>query len=1010
MAASPRSMSRGFGSFGSQAPGSQPQPPQQPQPQSEREAMAASRRRNPPSYMEPPQPPPPPPPSQQSYASRFNEYDEPVVSPEWARKSSRQRRFTKSTLPAAHLRDETALAEVQNDYYAQARGEQLQEMSDQVDLLRDFVSEFAERKEEEWKMYDEDGNPVQRFDADGNPIPFEDEDGPLLEQPREQPKSVPLDVGQLVIKEGWIYKKGGGSSFLGRTNWTKRYMVLDMTNPRHLWYLKTRPTGADNPFEPQEDYETDNQYRRRVDRAWRTLRQRARGRVELLYATIRVPEEPREHKNRLVRAEFEFDIVCGNQYDEVERVYRMFTQTREEFDLWVKTIGYITRTLTDFRERRKRGGLRMPRQFVDEEKRDAALLCYAHGRGLFEAVAGQRAEFVIQAPSSELKFSAILESRDLHYDLDVVPQPDGSYLVSYVPTRVGTYELSVMLEDYDIQGSPFNPVVKPAPVSAPHCVAEGAGIFCAVAGAINVFTIHTRNAFGAPVVSHGVPFEVFARAPIVLLSAASTADENGLAAATSPTDCVRDHGDGSYSVQYLVELPAEDRARVERGELIEAQIDVMLNDHIHTPSFSRGIKGSPFRPILAASASAPALAAAARHAAVSMGSTAHVSALFSQLALGQAGGGAGYGHPGTYPQMVPPGSLASAPAGYVPREHMQPAPPSQQQQQQPRAAAAAPPPVPGSSYMPAAYLPAARAGETIPEASFVSSASASPPRRAPPAGGGGAPAAAPGADASGLSAEQRASIDAEREQLLRLRRELQEGRSLVDEQVERMSSILSGSSPSRQAATPYGNASEFAPPPPSAQGSASRRGLRPEDAAADAFWQSPWRAPLPARSSPSAAGAAAPRPPPSASSANAGPITSAVYDASVVSLLNKHASALRRVFRHYATRDSMDGMDLVRLAGFIKCATDFDITPTFASRKELREAFERAAATSGAADGLGFNAFVEALAHVAVDALGKPMFAHLYQTHAARVSVLLVMWGLGDPNKLDEVVRSSAGF
>ena len=92
---------------------------------------------------------------------------------------------------------------------------------------------------------------------------------------------------------------------------------------------------------------------------------------------------------------------------------------------------------------------------------------------------------------------------------------------------------------------------------------------------------------------------------------------------------------------------------------------------------------------------------------------------------------------------------------------------------------------------------------------------------------------------------------------------------------------------------------------------------------------------------------------------------------------------------------------MVRAAGFLHCASDFDITPTFASRKELRDAYERAARGANALD---FTAFVEALAYVAIDALGKPMFAHLYTTPASRVSVLLVMWGVGDTSVLDAII------
>ena len=46
---------------------------------------------------------------------------------------------------------------------------------------------------------------------------------------------------------------------------------------------------------------------------------------------------------------------------------------------------------------------------------------------------------------------------------------------------------------------------------------------------------------------------------------------------------------------------------------------------------------------------------------------------------------------------------------------------------------------------------------------------------------------------------------------------------------------------------------------------------------------------------------------------------------------------------------------------------------------------------------------MEALGHVAVNSLSKPMFAHLYTSNSAKVNVLLTMWGVADPLKLAEI-------
>ena len=53
---------------------------------------------------------------------------------------------------------------------------------------------------------------------------------------------------------------------------------------------------------------------------------------------------------------------------------------------------------------------------------------------------------------------------------------------------------------------------------------------------------------------------------------------------------------------------------------------------------------------------------------------------------------------------------------------------------------------------------------------------------------------------------------------------------------------------------------------------------------------------------------------------------------------------------------------------------------------------------------LTYPGFVEALARVALAALSKPSFEHLYPTAREKVSVLLEMWGVGDPQRLEEVL------
>ena len=124
------------------------------------------------------------------------------------------------------------------------------------------------------------------------------------------------------------------------------------------------------------------------------------------------------------------------------------------------------------------------------------------------------------------------------------------------------------------------------------------------------------------------------------------------------------------------------------------------------------------------------------------------------------------------------------------------------------------------------------------------------------------------------------------------------------------------------------------------------------------------------------------------------------FDADVTSLFNKHIQPLKRVFRYYSTRDD-SGFDVIRFQAFFRCCTDFEVTPTFSSKKELRDSFDL---SSGGGDSLEFPLFVECLGHVAVRALGKPIFAKLYPTPASRVNVLLGMWGFGNPATFDAIL------
>ena len=117
-------------------------------------------------------------------------------------------------------------------------------------------------------------------------------------------------------------------------------------------------------------------------------------------------------------------------------------------------------------------------------------------------------------------------------------------------------------------------------------------------------------------------------------------------------------------------------------------------------------------------------------------------------------------------------------------------------------------------------------------------------------------------------------------------------------------------------------------------------------------------------------------------------------DPAVAALFDKHAAQLRAVFDHYA-----DG-GMVSVPSVVQLGSDFDIVPTFLSRKELK-----AALGMNEAAGFTYDSFVDALKRIALNALSKQPFANIYPTDEAKVTVLLEMWGLGDPAKLAKASR-----
>lgn len=951
-----------------------------------------------------------------SYSSRYdNQLEDTFLNEnqDWVRKSSRQRRFTHTTLPSLHTREQIARGEI--DFDDSERDAVLGEMSDKMNDMSGFVQSIVQNKEETLKtmaqMFDEDGNPIPRYDEFGNPIPPEDEDGHALdgwdrhEEDTRKTKMVTIDTTKMSIKEGWLWKKGSGGGLFGRTNWTRRYFKFDMFQVVTIFYFKQQ---MPNVSEIRQG-ETKEQYQKRKKSFFNAQKQYARGYVKLMYAELNIPQ-PRAHRNLNINPNWVFEVVIPNS-----RAFFLCAESQEDFEKWTQTIGYITGTIQKAREN---PGPKPPRFQFDEAKRDAALCITAYGKGLFEAVAGHQSEFTVQgfdfrdgvpATHGGQTITAVMESRDLHYDLPVVDNQDGTYTITYTPTRVGTYELSIMLDDYDIKGSPFHPTVRPAPVSAPHCVGDGAGLFCAVVGAVNRFNIHTRNAFNQIVVARGVPFEVRVESPLVLCNMDGSPIAN-------PGDWrPHDNGNGTYGVAYTVNPKPELLERLNRGEHFEGIIEVLLDDHIHTPSFPRSIKGAPFHPVLAASATGAALASAARHAALLLGPSEYNDFMTSFLVQSGQPQAPPMFDPIPEPRMselrIPTGGVpvmmpsraapaTTRPTVTIPRDeddveesssfHVKesPIPPWRHQRAEP------------SSFM---------STQMRQQQSFASDPSfqqqqikyeylpvqRNRPRSTPNSNLG------PSSSSNALSPEQRESLDAEREALLTLRRELLEGKHMVDDQVNRMAYLERRNNTPRMGRTrqpendvdPDGE--EGIPPPPFQQRISKAAPAYTSHRSQPSYDQPPQRRP------PTAPNASSPSSSAPVGSASLGQIGS--FDSSVQALFQRHSAALKRVYRYYATRNS-GGLESVYLSGFSKCLQDFGVKPTFASKKDVQDAFVQACRGDSTA-GMNFPLFLEGLGYLAMIALSKPTFASLYPTTSKKIEVLLSLWGLGDQATFDGVLQ-----
>ena len=169
-----------------------------------------------------------------------------------------------------------------------------------------------------------------------------------------------------------------------------------------------------------------------------------------------------------------------------------------------------------------------------------------HGLGLHEAKAGRRTCFAIIARDQggnrrrrggdafTVEFNGPAEMRRARVD----DNEDGTYEVTYVPTKYGWYDVNLVLQGYVLQECPYRLLVYPGDLSAKQSIIYFNQVLCAVAGEAMDFVVQARDAFGNHLLVGGGVFRGKLRA----------LDQNYFA----PID-FQDNDDGTYRGRFVPE-------------------------------------------------------------------------------------------------------------------------------------------------------------------------------------------------------------------------------------------------------------------------------------------------------------------------------------------------------------------------------------------------------------------------------------------------------------------------
>eukprot|EP00924_Labyrinthula_sp_SR-Ha-C_P016359 augustus_masked-scaffold_6-processed-gene-0.14-mRNA-1 protein AED:1.00 eAED:1.00 QI:0/-1/0/0/-1/1/1/0/835 len=520
-------------------------------------------------------------PKSHKFTSFKSKKDEHPFPEEWQKTPRRHRRFTPHSLQDLHMHS------LPKHGISRETQRRLDEMQDSLEEMEDFISQYKLQKTEENE--DEENEENSRKVRKRILAKFP--------KPGSKPK-VTFKPDEFLIKSGFMYKKG-----VKRTAWKKRFFKIWLDDPHGLYYYPN-PRAAD----------ADSR-RRKADRVGK--------RINLLFASSGEVKSRRTHRNRNILNEFVFFIqtkslkkvkVSEDKPEKVNTIYGrrwlLCTISQSEKDYWLKTLRYIeTRTNDCVQEHKKliQQGIDLKKgkkkekddddksddedkekETVSEEKFERAQMIRAYGPGLLSGKAGEKCIFYIEDLLKETleveDISVVVETKDLHYDLEVEELGNDKFKVQFVPTRKGEYELTVSLDGADIYGSPFRLIVDAGGVCAPRCLARGVGLVLAQTQR-NSFIIDLKNQFdekvnGRDVDQQDLGLQIMVKGGIELVGEARG---NG-----GGWGFVKVMDDGSLLVEYDYTVRTE-----ESGEL---EISVEIDDKLNQPSFYRSIVGSPFRP------------------------------------------------------------------------------------------------------------------------------------------------------------------------------------------------------------------------------------------------------------------------------------------------------------------------------------------------------------------------------------------------------------------------------